>query len=61
MLEAKHLLLAAAAFVEDARAYIKGQLVCGPIREDVLWERWVPSLGPPRESRSPDTGLPTGK
>lgn len=47
MLEAKHLLLAAAAFVEDARAYIKGQLVCGPIREDVLWERWVPSLGPP--------------
>lgn len=39
MLEAKHLLLAAAAFVEDARAYIKGQLVCGPIREDVLWER----------------------
>ncbi|XP_032258503.1 probable cysteine--tRNA ligase, mitochondrial [Phoca vitulina] len=39
MLEAKHLLLAAAAFVEDARAYMKGQLVCGPIRDDVLWER----------------------
>ncbi|XP_034521367.1 probable cysteine--tRNA ligase, mitochondrial isoform X2 [Ailuropoda melanoleuca] len=39
MLEAKQLLLAAAAFVEDARAYMKGQLVCGPVRDDVLWER----------------------
>lgn len=39
MLEAQHLLRAVAAFVEDARAYMKGQLVCGPIREDVLWER----------------------
>lgn len=41
MLEAQHLLRAAAAFVEDARAYMKGQLACGPVREDVLWERWV--------------------
>lgn len=39
MLEAKHLLLATAAFAEDARAYMKGQLASGPIREDVLWER----------------------
>lgn len=39
MLEAKHLLLGAAAFVGDARAYMKGQLVCGPVRDDVLWER----------------------
>lgn len=39
MLEAKHLLLATAAFVEGARAYMKGQLACGPVREDVLWER----------------------
>ncbi|XP_039722204.1 putative cysteine--tRNA ligase, mitochondrial isoform X1 [Pteropus medius] len=39
MLEAKHLLLATVAFVEDARAYMKGQLVCGPIQEGVLWER----------------------
>ncbi|KAM5278800.1 putative cysteine--tRNA ligase, mitochondrial isoform 2-T2 [Hipposideros larvatus] len=39
MLEAKHLLMATAAFVEDARAYMKGQLASGPIREDVLWER----------------------
>lgn len=39
VLEAKHLLLAVAVFVQDARAYMKGQLLCGPIREDVLWER----------------------
>uniref|UniRef100_K9ILB9 cysteine--tRNA ligase n=1 Tax=Desmodus rotundus TaxID=9430 RepID=K9ILB9_DESRO len=39
MLQAKHLLLGVAAFVQDARAYMKGQLACGPIREDVLWER----------------------
>ncbi|XP_036106305.1 probable cysteine--tRNA ligase, mitochondrial isoform X1 [Molossus molossus] len=39
MLEAQHLLRAVAAFVEDARAYMKGQLACGPVREDVLWER----------------------
>ena len=39
VLEAKHLLLAATAFVEDARAYMRGQLACGPIGEDVLWER----------------------
>ncbi|XP_019299448.1 probable cysteine--tRNA ligase, mitochondrial isoform X2 [Panthera pardus] len=39
MLEAKHLLLAAAAFIEDARAYMKGQLVCGPVGEGLLWER----------------------
>ncbi|XP_029794255.1 probable cysteine--tRNA ligase, mitochondrial [Suricata suricatta] len=39
VLEARRLLQAAAAFVEDARAYVKGQLVCGPVREDVLRER----------------------
>nr|XP_048312130.1 probable cysteine--tRNA ligase, mitochondrial isoform X2 [Myodes glareolus] len=39
LLEAKHLLLALTSFVEDARAYIRGQLTCGPVGEDVLWER----------------------
>ncbi|XP_036156296.1 probable cysteine--tRNA ligase, mitochondrial isoform X1 [Myotis myotis] len=39
MQEAQHLLRAVTAFAQDARAYMKGQLVCGPIREDVLWER----------------------
>ncbi|GAB1292982.1 Probable cysteine--tRNA ligase, mitochondrial [Apodemus speciosus] len=37
--EAEHVLLGLASFVEDARAYVKGQLTCGPVREDVLWER----------------------
>ncbi|XP_008853405.1 probable cysteine--tRNA ligase, mitochondrial isoform X2 [Nannospalax galili] len=39
LLEAKHLLLGLVSSVEDARAYVKGQLVCGSVREDVLWER----------------------
>ncbi|KAK2507988.1 hypothetical protein MC885_012084 [Smutsia gigantea] len=39
LLEAKHLLLAVAAFAEDARAYMKGQLACRPIGEAALWER----------------------
>ncbi|XP_030099636.1 probable cysteine--tRNA ligase, mitochondrial isoform X5 [Mus musculus] len=39
LVEAKHLLLGLASFVEDARAYVKGQLTCGPVEEDVLWER----------------------
>ena len=39
LVEAKHLLLGLASFVEDARAYVKGQLTCGPGEEDVLWER----------------------
>lgn len=39
LVEAKHLLLGLASFVEDARAYVRGQLTCGPVEEDVLWER----------------------
>ncbi|XP_029336425.1 probable cysteine--tRNA ligase, mitochondrial isoform X3 [Mus caroli] len=39
LVEAKGLLLGLASFVEDARAYVKGQLTCGPVEEDVLWER----------------------
>ncbi|KAJ8783305.1 hypothetical protein J1605_009388 [Eschrichtius robustus] len=41
MLEARRLLRAVAAFVGDARAYMRGQLAGGPVQEDVLWERWV--------------------
>ncbi|NXI98359.1 SYCM protein, partial [Psophia crepitans] len=37
--DAKHILQAISSFCRDANAYIKGQLVCDPIREDVLWER----------------------
>lgn len=39
LLEAKHVLLGLTSFVEDARAYLRGQLTCGPVGEDVLWER----------------------
>ncbi|XP_055398990.1 probable cysteine--tRNA ligase, mitochondrial isoform X3 [Bubalus kerabau] len=39
LLEARSLLRATAAFMEDARAYLRGQLAGGPIQEDVLWER----------------------
>ncbi|XP_064296366.1 probable cysteine--tRNA ligase, mitochondrial isoform X2 [Phalacrocorax carbo] len=39
MEDAKHLLQAISSFIRDANAYIKGQLVCDPVREDILWER----------------------
>ncbi|NXX89932.1 SYCM protein, partial [Centropus bengalensis] len=37
--DAKHLLHAISSFTRDANAYIKGQLICDPVREDILWER----------------------
>ncbi|NWI19549.1 SYCM protein, partial [Crypturellus soui] len=37
--DAKHLLQAVSSFIKDANAYIKGQLICDPVREDMLWER----------------------
>ncbi|XP_055658775.1 probable cysteine--tRNA ligase, mitochondrial isoform X3 [Falco peregrinus] len=39
MEDAKHLHQAISSFIRDANAYIKGQLVCDPVREDILWER----------------------
>uniref|UniRef100_A0A8C3TR45 cysteine--tRNA ligase n=1 Tax=Catharus ustulatus TaxID=91951 RepID=A0A8C3TR45_CATUS len=39
MEDAKNLLQSVSSFVRDANAYIKGQLVCDPVREDMLWER----------------------
>ncbi|XP_039770817.1 probable cysteine--tRNA ligase, mitochondrial isoform X3 [Ornithorhynchus anatinus] len=39
MQEAKHLLLGMSSFISDARDYMRGQLLCNPIREDILWER----------------------
>ncbi|XP_054509862.1 putative cysteine--tRNA ligase, mitochondrial isoform X2 [Agelaius phoeniceus] len=39
MEDAKNLLQAISSFIRDANAYIKGQLVCDPVREDILWER----------------------
>ncbi|NXG16860.1 SYCM protein, partial [Grallaria varia] len=37
--DAKNLLQATSSFITDANAYIKGQLVCDPVREDILWEK----------------------
>ncbi|KAJ7412557.1 putative cysteine--tRNA ligase, mitochondrial [Willisornis vidua] len=37
--DAKNLLQAISSFITDANAYIKGQLVCDPVREDILWEK----------------------
>ncbi|XP_007937113.1 probable cysteine--tRNA ligase, mitochondrial [Orycteropus afer afer] len=39
MQETQHLLLGIASFIEDAQAYMKGQLTCASVREDQLWER----------------------
>ncbi|XP_032007219.1 probable cysteine--tRNA ligase, mitochondrial isoform X1 [Hylobates moloch] len=39
MLQAQQLLLGLGSFLEDARAYMKGQLACGSVREAILWER----------------------
>ncbi|XP_070434623.1 probable cysteine--tRNA ligase, mitochondrial isoform X24 [Equus przewalskii] len=58
VLEAKHLLLAATAFVEDARAYMRGQLACGPIGEDVLWERLSHTKGAVKAALADDFDTP---
>nr|XP_042717376.1 probable cysteine--tRNA ligase, mitochondrial isoform X6 [Chrysemys picta bellii] len=44
MNDAKNLLQAISSFISDANAYMKGQLVCDPIKEDVLWEMKVDLL-----------------
>ncbi|XP_021564703.1 probable cysteine--tRNA ligase, mitochondrial [Carlito syrichta] len=45
MLQAQQLLLGLGSFLEDARAYMKGQLAGGSVGEDQLWERG-PTPGP---------------
>lgn len=45
ILEAQRLLLTITAFLEDARAYLRGQLLCAPVREAELWGRWVRAGG----------------
>ncbi|XP_038617630.1 probable cysteine--tRNA ligase, mitochondrial [Tachyglossus aculeatus] len=39
MQEARHLLLGMSSFISDASDYMRGQLLCNAIREDILWER----------------------
>ncbi|XP_047408025.1 probable cysteine--tRNA ligase, mitochondrial isoform X1 [Sciurus carolinensis] len=58
MLEARHLLLGLASFVEDARAYVKGQLTCEPIREDMLWERLASTKGTVQAALADDFDTP---
>ncbi|NXA38685.1 SYCM protein, partial [Eudromia elegans] len=54
MEDAKHLLQAVSSFIKDANAYIKGQLVCDPVREDVLWERLAGTEGAVRAALADD-------
>lgn len=39
MSEAVRSLGAISTFVHDAQAYMKGQLLCSPVQEALLWER----------------------
>ncbi|NIG58174.1 cysteine--tRNA ligase, mitochondrial-like [Pontoporia blainvillei] len=58
MLEARRLLCAVAAFVEDARAYMRGQLAGGPVQEDVLWERLGRTKGAVQAALADDFDTP---
>ncbi|KAG8517020.1 Cysteine--tRNA ligase, mitochondrial, partial [Galemys pyrenaicus] len=56
--DAERLLRALAAFLGDARAYVQGQLACGPVREDVLWERLSYTKGAVRAALADDFDTP---
>ncbi|XP_057563007.1 probable cysteine--tRNA ligase, mitochondrial isoform X5 [Hippopotamus amphibius kiboko] len=58
MLEARRLLHAAAAFAEDARAYMRGQLAGGPVQEAVLWERLGHTKGAVQAALADDFNTP---
>ncbi|XP_047611684.1 probable cysteine--tRNA ligase, mitochondrial isoform X5 [Phacochoerus africanus] len=58
ILEARRLLHAVAAFVEDARAYMRGQLAGGPVREDVLWDRLGRTKGAVQVALADDFNTP---
>ncbi|XP_077339014.1 putative cysteine--tRNA ligase, mitochondrial [Lithobates pipiens] len=38
MTEARSILKIISSFIDDANAYLKGQLTCEPIQEDILWD-----------------------
>ncbi|XP_062958728.1 probable cysteine--tRNA ligase, mitochondrial isoform X3 [Cynocephalus volans] len=58
MLEAQRLLLGLASFVEDARAYMRGQLACGCVAEAELWERLTNTKGAVRAALADDFDTP---
>ncbi|XP_074234633.1 putative cysteine--tRNA ligase, mitochondrial isoform X5 [Camelus bactrianus] len=58
LLEAQRLLHAVAAFAEDARAYMRGQLAGGPVQEDALWESLGRTKGAVQEALADDFNTP---
>ncbi|XP_045423288.1 probable cysteine--tRNA ligase, mitochondrial isoform X5 [Lemur catta] len=58
VLQAQHLLLRLCSFLEDARAYMKGQLACGSVQEDQLWERLSSTKGTVQAALADDFDMP---
>ncbi|XP_033033145.1 probable cysteine--tRNA ligase, mitochondrial isoform X5 [Trachypithecus francoisi] len=58
MLQAQQLLLGLGSFLEDARAYMKGQLACGSVREVMLWERLASTKRAVKEALADDFDTP---
>ncbi|XP_021785465.1 probable cysteine--tRNA ligase, mitochondrial isoform X3 [Papio anubis] len=58
MLQAQQQLLALGSFLEDARAYMKGQLACGSVREVMLWERLASTKRAVKEALADDFDTP---
>nr|XP_003477556.1 probable cysteine--tRNA ligase, mitochondrial isoform X1 [Cavia porcellus] len=58
MLEAGHALRGLASFVEDARAYMQGQLAGGPVSEAELWDRLSSTQGTVRTALADDFDTP---
>ncbi|XP_050622563.1 probable cysteine--tRNA ligase, mitochondrial isoform X3 [Macaca thibetana thibetana] len=58
MLHAQQQLLVLGSFLEDARAYMKGQLACGSVREVMLWERLASTRSAVKEALADDFDTP---
>uniref|UniRef100_A0A2K5XI03 Probable cysteine--tRNA ligase, mitochondrial n=1 Tax=Mandrillus leucophaeus TaxID=9568 RepID=A0A2K5XI03_MANLE len=58
MLQAQQQLLALGSFLEDARAYMKGQMACGSVREVMLWERLASTKRAVKEALADDFDTP---
>lgn len=58
MSEARRSLGTVATFIHDAQAYVKGQLQCPPIQEDVLWERLAETKSSVVEALADDFDTP---
>ncbi|KAM6179550.1 putative cysteine--tRNA ligase, mitochondrial isoform 2-T2 [Erethizon dorsatum] len=58
MQEASHVLRGLASFVEDARAYMQGQLAGGPVSEAELWDRLGSTQGIVRTVLADDFDTP---